>query len=167
VILPDTGRNYLSKLYSDTWMLQHGMAERPEVVHVGRVLGTKHTEVPPLVTVAAHDKVRQAVDVLHEHGISQAPVVREAGSDEVAQFVGSIREAALLDRLFRDPDALQADVAEVMGPPIPLVEHDQPIDLAFEALQTAPAVLLVRAGRVLGVVTRSDLLEFLAHQRTG
>jgi cystathionine beta-synthase len=167
VILPDTGRNYLSKLYSETWMIQHGMLERPEVVHVEQVLRAKHTEVPPLVSVSAHDKVRHAVDVLHEFGISQAPVVREAGSDDVAQFVGSIREAALLDRLFRDPDALQADVAEVMGPPIPLVEDDQPIDVAFEALQTAPAVLLVRGGRVLGVVTRTDLLEFLAHQRAG
>ncbi|HSL15443.1 MAG TPA: cystathionine beta-synthase [Actinomycetota bacterium] len=167
VILPDTGRNYLSKLYSETWMLQHGMLERPDVVHVEEVLRSKHTEVPPLVTVSAHDKVRQAVDVLHEHAISQAPVVREPGSDDVAQFVGSIREAALLDRLFRDPDALQADVAEVMGPPIPLVEDDRPIEVAFEALQSAPAVLLVRSGRVLGVVTRTDLLEFLAHQRSG
>ena len=167
VILPDTGRNYLSKLYSDTWMLQHGMVGRPDVVHVERVLQAKRTEVPALVTVSAHDKVRQAVDLLHEHGISQAPVVRDAGTDDVAQFVGSIREAALLDRLFRDPDALQADVAEVMGPPIPLVEHDQPIEVAFESLQTAPAVLLVRGGLVLGVVTRSDLLEFLAHQRAG
>jgi cystathionine beta-synthase len=167
VILPDTGRNYLSKLYSETWMIQHGMLERPEVVYVEQVLRAKHTEVPALVSVSAHDKVRHAVDVLHEFAISQAPVVREAGSDDVAQFVGSIRETALLDRLFRDPDALQADVAEVMGPPIPLVEDDQPIDVAFEALQTAPAVLLVRGGRVLGVVTRTDLLEFLAHQRAG
>jgi cystathionine beta-synthase len=166
VILPDTGRNYLSKLYSDAWMLQHGLLERPDVAHVEDVLAAKRTDVPPLVTVTAHDKVRQAVDLLHEHGISQAPVVREAGTDDVAAFVGSIREAALLDRLFRDPDALQADVAEVMGPPIPLVEHDEPVDVAFEALQHAPAVLLVRGGRVLGVVTRSDLLEFLAHQRT-
>jgi cystathionine beta-synthase len=164
VILPDTGRNYLSKLYSDTWLLQYGMLERPEIVRVEEVLSAKHGEIPPLVTVAAHDKVRRAVDVLQEFGISQAPVVRETGSIDVAQIVGSIRERALLDRLFRDPDALQADVAEVMGPPVGMVEHDQPVELAFEALQSGAAVLVVKGGQVLGVLTRSDLLEFLAHR---
>jgi cystathionine beta-synthase len=80
--------------------------------------------------------------------------------------VGSIRERALLDRLFRDPDALQADIAEVMGPPVSMVEHDQPVEVAFEALQLGPAVLVVKGGQVLGVLTRSDLLEFLAHRKT-
>ena len=123
----------------------------------------RHGEVPPLVTVNAHDKVRQAIDVLQEYSISQAPVVRETSMD-VAQFVGSIRESALLDRIFRDPDALQADVAEVMGPPISMVEFDEPVEVAFEALQHGPAVLVVKAGQALGVLTRSDLLEFLAHR---
>jgi cystathionine beta-synthase len=166
VILPDTGRNYLSKLYSDAWLLQYGMLERPEVVRVEEVLAAKHGEVPPLVTVSAHEKVRRAVDVLQEFGISQAPVVREPGTLDVAQVVGSIRERALLDRLFRDPDALQADVAEVMGPPVAMVEHDEPVEIAFEALQLGPAVLVVKGGQALGVLTRSDLLEFLAHRKT-
>jgi cystathionine beta-synthase len=166
VILPDTGRNYLSKLYSDTWLLQYGLTDRPEVVRVEEVLQTKHGEVPPLVTVNAHDKVRQAIDRLQEYSISQAPVVRDSSTD-VAQFVGSIREPTLLDRIFRDHDALQADVAEVMGPPIPMVEFDEPVELAFETLQHDPAVLVVKAGQALGVLTRSDLLEFLAHGQRG
>ena len=163
VILPDTGRNYLSKLYSDTWLLQYGLTERPEVVRVEEVLGGRHGEVPPLVTVNARDKVRQAIDVLQRYSISQAPVVREDSMD-VAQFVGSIRERELLDRIFRDPDALQADVAEVMGPPITMVEFDEPVDVAFEGLQHGPAVLVVKAGQALGVLTRSDFLEYLAHR---
>ncbi|HEX6230942.1 MAG TPA: CBS domain-containing protein, partial [Actinomycetota bacterium] len=158
--------NYLSKLYSDSWLLQYGLADRPEVVRVEEVLTAKQGELPPLVTVNAHDKVRRAIDVLQEYSISQAPVVREASAD-VTQFVGSIQERALLDRIFRDPDALGADVAEVMGPPIALVEFDEPIEVAFETLQHGPAVLVVKAGQALGVLTRSDLLEFLAHrQRT-
>jgi cystathionine beta-synthase len=166
VILPDTGRNYLSKLYSDAWLLQYGMLERPEIVRVEEVLAAKHGEVPSLVTVSAHEKVRRAVDVLQEFGISQAPVVREPGTLDVVQVVGSIRERALLDRLFRDPDVLQADVAEVMGPPVAMVEHDEPVEVAFEALQLGPAVLVVKGGQALGVLTRSDLLEFLAHRTT-
>jgi cystathionine beta-synthase len=163
VILPDTGRNYLSKLYSDAWLLQYGLTDRPEVVRVEEVLQAKHGEVPPLVTVDVHDKVRRAIDVLQRYSISQAPVVREASMD-VAHFVGSIRENALLDRIFRDPDALQADVAEVMAPPIAMLEFDEPVEIAFETLQHGPAILVVKAGQALGVLTRSDLLEFLAHR---
>ncbi len=164
VLLPDTGRQYLSKTYSDSWMLQHGMLDRPDVILVDEVIAAKGEELPALITVGAHEKVRQAVDLLQKHGISQAPVVREESAD-VAQFVGSIRDRELLDRIFRDPDALQADVAEVMAAPIPMVEWDDPIESAFAELEHGPAVLVAKAGQVLGVVTRSDLLEFLAHRR--
>jgi cystathionine beta-synthase len=165
VLLPDTGRQYLSKLYSDTWMIQHGMLERPEAVRVEEVLSAKSGELPALITVNAHEKVRQAVEILQEHGISQAPVVREEGSTDVSQFVGSIRDRELLERVFRDPDALQSDVAEVMGPPIPMVEWDAPVEDAFTELERTPALVVTKEGQALGVVTRSDLLEFLARQR--
>jgi cystathionine beta-synthase len=164
VIFPDTGRNYLSKLYSESWMLQYGFIDRPEVVRVQEVLGSKQGELPTLVAVGAHEKVRHAVDTLQQYGISQAPVGRD-DTGEVTNIVGSIQERDLLDRIFRDPDALQADVAEVMGPPLPLVERDDPVEVAFEQLQHAPAVVVSGNGRTLGVLTRSDLLEFLAHRR--
>jgi len=164
VIFPDTGRNYLSKLYSESWMLQYGFIDRPEVVRVQEVLGAKQGELPTLVAVGAHEKVRHAVDTLQQYGISQAPVGRD-DTGEVTNIVGSIQERDLLDRIFRDPDALQADVAEVMGPPLPLVERDDPVEVAFEQLQQAPAVVVSGNGRTLGVLTRSDLLEFLAHRR--
>ena len=164
VLLPDTGRQYLSKLYSETWLLQHGMLEPPEIVRVEEVLSAKSGEIPALVTVNAHDKVRQAVETLQEHGISQAPVVRETSVD-VSQFVGSIRDRELLERVFRDPDSLQADVAEAMAPPIPMVEWDAPIEDAFTELERSPAVVVTKAGQALGVLTRSDLLEFLARRR--
>ena len=165
VLLPDSGRQYLSKVFSDTWMRQYGFLEGPEVVTVEQVLSSKGTDLPPLITVDAHAKVRQAVDLLHRHGISQAPVVREDSTD-VSQFVGSIRDRELLERVFRDPDALQADVAEVMAPPVPTVEWSAPVDVAFGELERAPAVLVTKAGQVLGVLTRSDLLDHLAHRRT-
>ncbi|MFL5797863.1 MAG: cystathionine beta-synthase [Actinomycetota bacterium] len=165
VLFPDTGRNYLSKLYSDTWMLQYGFVERPEQARVEQVLAAKPEGLPALVTVGAHEKVRQAVDRLQAHGISQAPVVREPDTTEVTAFVGSIRERDLLERLFRDPDALQADVAEAMSPPLPMVQFDDPVDVAFSSLQSSPAVLVAKGEQVLGVLTRTDLLEFLAHRQ--
>ncbi len=163
VIFPDTGRNYLSKLYSDSWLLQYGFLDRPEVIRVEEVLSAKHGAMPNLVTIRAHEKVRQAIDRLQEYGISQAPVVREP-STEVSAYVGSIRERVLLDRIFRDPDSLQADVAEVMAPPLPMVEFDDPMEVAFAELQNGPAVIVAKDGEALGVLTRSDLLEFLAHR---
>jgi cystathionine beta-synthase len=164
VIFPDTGRNYLSKLYSDTWMMQYGFMDRPEVITVEEVLQAKHGPVPTLVAVEAHQKVRQVIDRLQEYNISQAPVVRE-DTVEVSAFVGSVRERTLLDRIFRDPDALQAGVAEVMGPPFPMVEYDDPVEVAFSELQQGPAVLVAKGGEALGILTRADLLEFLAHRR--
>jgi cystathionine beta-synthase len=163
VVFPDTGRNYLSKLYSDSWLLQYGFLERREIIRVEEVLTAKHGEVPPLVTIGARGKVRQAIDQLQEFGISQAPVVRE-DTGEVTSFVGSIRERTLLDRIFRDPDSLQADVAEVMAPPFPMVEFDDPLEVAFGELQHSSAVIVAKNGEALGILTRSDLLEFLAHR---
>jgi cystathionine beta-synthase len=164
VIFPDTGRNYLSKVYSDSWMLQYGFLERQEVIRVEEVLAARSAELPTLITVGAHEKVRQVIDRLQEFGISQAPVIR-GESTEVSSFVGSIREATLLDRIFRDPDSLQADVAEVMAPPFPMVEFDQPLEMAFAELQQAPAVIVSKHGEALGILTRADLLEFLAHRQ--
>jgi cystathionine beta-synthase len=117
-----------------------------------------------VIAVRAHDKVRQAVDVLQQHSISQAPVVRDDPT-EVGQIVGSIRDRELLERVFRDPDALQADVAEVMAPPIPVVAVDDPVEAAFAELERASATIVAKDGRVVGVLTRADLLDFLAHRR--
>jgi cystathionine beta-synthase len=164
VLLPDSGRQYLSKLYSDSWMLQVGMLERHDEIRVDEVLAIKGDDLPRLISVGAHEKVRNAVDLLQKHGISTAPVVRD-GSTDVAQFVGSIRDRELLDRIFRDPDALQADVAEVMAPPIAMVEWNDPIEQALAQLEEGAAVLVAKAGEVVGVLTRSDLLDFLAHRR--
>jgi cystathionine beta-synthase len=68
VILPDTGRNYLSKLYSESWLLQYGLMEARETIRIEDVLMAKSGPVPALVTVEAHHNVRQAVDLLQEFG---------------------------------------------------------------------------------------------------
>ena len=80
--------------------------------------------------------------------------------------MGSIRDRELLERIFRDPDALQADVAEVMAAPIPMVELGRPGRVRVRASSsTDPPCSSTKAGTVLGVLTRSDLLDFLAHRR--
>jgi len=171
-IIPDSGRGYLSKVYDDNWLLEHGFLERAApAATIQAVLSFKQEEeleVPELVTVSTHQKVGEAIDLMQRYGISQIPVVRngdEAAS--LADVVGSIRESGLLDRVFRNQDALSEDIATAMQPPLPAVEIGASVDTVFADLSAGnPAVVVARGGRPVGVLTRADLLEYLAHQQS-
>ena len=168
---PDGGRSYLSKFYDDNWMIQYGLMERrapaPTVDEVIRFRRREESGVPELVVVEAHEKVGSAIDLLQQYGISQLPVVRTRPADALTDIVGSLQERSLLDRVFRNPDALNDDVAVAMQPPLAAVDVAASIDEVFQELTgTGGAVLVGQAGRPVAIVTRSDLLEFLAAQRT-
>ena len=165
VLLPDSGRGYLSKVYNDDWMREHGFLARRGAATVVDVLGGKaHHQIPPLVTVASHQRVREAIDLLHEHSVSQLPVVGGDDPRDVSSVVGSVQEGSLLERLFRKPEVLDAQVVEVMDPPFPTVEQHEQVEAAFELLSKgrSTAVLVTDRGRAVGVMTRSDILDHLA-----
>jgi cystathionine beta-synthase len=162
VILPDGGRSYLSKVYNDAWMRQYGFLERAPELSVGDVLSRKHAEgeIPPLVTVETHAKVRDAVAKMHEHGVSQIPVVSAQDPQTVA---GSLTERGLLRRAVEDPSLLDAEIIEVMEPPLHAVPATDGVREAVELLSGASEALLVTSdGRPAGIVTRADLVESLA-----
>jgi cystathionine beta-synthase len=162
VILPDGGRSYLSKVYNDAWMTENGFLERPADQTVGDVLRAKREagEMPPLVTVATHQKVRHAVALLHEHRVSQLPVV---SAHDPASVVGSVGERGLLRHAVADAALLDADIVEVMEPPFPAVAATDPVREAVELLVGDRQALLVSEhGRAAGILTRADLLEALA-----
>jgi len=168
--LPDSGRSYLSKFLDDNWMLEHGFLERAvPTPQIGELLRSKTVEegdVPALVTISSHKKVGEAIDVMQRYSISQLVVVRDGTVDSLADVVGSLQDRDLLDRVFKNPDALYEDVAAAMQPPLPTVEAGASVDEIVAALTgRSNAVLVAREGRPVGVVTRSDLLEYLAHQR--
>jgi cystathionine beta-synthase len=165
VLLPDSGRGYLSKIYNDDWMREHGFLARRGAATVVDVLGGKaHHQIPPLVTVASHQRVREAIDLLHAHSVSQLPVVHGDDPRDVSSVVGSVQEGSLLERLFRKPEVLDAQVVEVMDPPFPTVEQHEQVEAAFELLSKgrSTAVLVTDRGRAVGVMTRSDILDHLA-----
>src|SRR5213593_424554 len=169
-MLPDSGRSYLSKFYDDNWMLEHGFVERrapsPTVEQLLRSKLDEETEVPALVTISSHQKVGEAIDVMQRYSISQLPVVRDGRSDSLADFIGSLQDRTLLDRVFKNPDALHDDVAAAMQPPLAAVEITQTLDEVFATLTgRTNAVVVARDGKPVGVLTRSDLLEYLAHNR--
>ena len=169
VILPDSGKAYLSKVYSDTWMLQYGFLDRPGTeARIGEVLLEKSGlggPVPDLVVVPAHEKVGRAIDILQEYGISQLPVAKTDKPEDLSEIVGSIHERSLLDRVFRDRDAMGRDVIEVMDPPLPVVQASAGVDEMFADLSRgAEAIVVTEGPRPTGVLTRTDLLEFLSNQ---
>jgi cystathionine beta-synthase len=162
VILPDGGRSYLSKIYSDAWMRQYGFLERDSKLRVGDVLTRKREagEIPSLVTVQTHFRVRDAVALLHEHRVSQLPVV---SAHDPSTVVGAIGERGLLKHAADDPALLDAEIVEVMEPPFPAVSIEDPVRDAIELLVgDQQALLVTRDGRAEGLVTRTDLLEALA-----
>jgi cystathionine beta-synthase len=169
-MIPDSGRSYLSKFYDDNWMLEHGFVERrapaPTVSELLRSKRLEETDVPALITIAAHQKVGEAIDIMQEYSISQLPVVRDGELQSLADVIGSLQDRDLLDRVFKNADALHEDVASAMQPPLAAVEADQTLDEVFATLTgRTNAVVVASDGKPVGVLTRSDLLEYLAHQR--
>jgi cystathionine beta-synthase len=171
VILPDSGRNYLSKIYNDEWMRANGLlATTGAVVRVGDILHDRHHAgpLPDLVIARTTQRVGDAIAVLQEYGISQLPVSEHPDGDAMEGFVGSITEKGLLDRAFRDPSIVERTVGEVMDRPLPFVDVATSLDAAFAFLSGgSSAVIATRADRPVGVVTKLDVLEYLAHRPNG
>ncbi|HKG10614.1 MAG TPA: cystathionine beta-synthase [Gaiellaceae bacterium] len=169
-LIPDGGRAYLSKFYDDNWMLEYGFLDRrapaPTVAEVLRAKRAEEPGVPELVTIESHEKLGQAIDLMQRYSISQLPVIRHQPVDSLADIVGSLQERGLLDRIFKNPDALNEEVAGAMQPPLAAVDADETVDTVFSAMTNgSPAVVVATNGRPAGMLTRSDLLEYLAHHR--
>ncbi len=167
-LVPDGGRAYLSRFYDDNWMLEHGFLERrAPAPTIGEVLAFKRGEehAPELIVVESHRAGTHAIELMERYGISQIPVVRQGSAGSLADVIGSIRERGLLERVFRDPGALGDDVAGLMEAPLPAVDIESSADSVFADLSgESRAVVVAQAGRPVGVLTRADLLEYLAHQ---
>jgi cystathionine beta-synthase len=161
VILPDGGRAYLSKVFNDAWMTQYGFLEHSGERAVGDVLRTKTEagEIPPFVVVHTHQTVKDAIALLHEHRVSQLPVVSTNDPDTV---VGSVGERGLLKRAMDNPDLMATEIVEVMEAPFPAVSTTDPVGEAVELLTgDRQALTVTEHGRPVGIVTRADLLESL------
>ena len=168
VLLPDSGRSYLSKIYNDEWMRANGLlATIGATTRVAELLADRHhaPDIPAVVVARTTERVGAAIATLQAYGISQLPVSEDAEGDAVVGLVGSISERGLLERAFRDPTVVERTVGEVMDPPLPLVEASASLDEAFALLSGgAPALVAVRGDRAAGVVTKLDFLEYLAHR---
>jgi cystathionine beta-synthase len=161
VMMPDSGRGYMSKIFNDEWMHANGFLEderRKDTV--GDVLRTKQP-LPPLITVTEQQPVKEALDLLRSYEISQIPVVRGTS------VVGSINDVAVMQAVFDHNDIVHKPVGDVMGRPFPMLEHDVEVGRAYKLLTMANAAIVVTDnGRPVGVLTRQDIISFLSAQQS-
>jgi cystathionine beta-synthase len=157
-LIPDGGRPYVSKVFNDSWMREHGYLAEAGRRSVGELLRAKG-EAVPILTVGSHDQVGRALELMREHAVSQVPVV--SAGDERA-FVGTVSERGLLWASADHPGILGEPVTEVLEPPLPELSVDDPADDAVRMLRDdGKAVIVVERGRPLGILTAVDLIEAL------
>jgi cystathionine beta-synthase len=164
VLLPDSGRGYLTKVFNDEWLAQYGFATGADASEqsVGEVLRGKAGRMPDLVHTHPNETIAEAIAILQEYGVSQMPVVRAEPPIVAAEVAGSVSERTLLDALFTGAAHLTDRVDDHMSPPLPTIGSSESARAAVGMLEDADAVLVHEDGKPVGVLTRQDLLAFLA-----
>ncbi|XHR26896.1 MAG: cystathionine beta-synthase [Chthoniobacteraceae bacterium] len=160
VLLPDTGRNYLSKIYSDDWMRQNGFWQTHEQrsVKVGQVIGHKK-ESPAIISVGPKEKLKVAVQLFTQHNISQLPVIEEN------QVIGSLNEASIMKSLHDGVDLNNQDIGVVMGNPLPVLDENTDIAEAYRLLLGgSPALVVTRNCVPHGIISRFDIINALINK---
>jgi cystathionine beta-synthase len=163
VLLPDSGRGYLTKVFNDDWLGQYGFVTGSEADHrtVGEVLRGKSGKLPDLVHTHPGETIAEAVHILKEYGVSQMPVVRAEPPIVAAEVAGSVSERTLLDALFAGHAKLTDQVEDHMSAALPTIGSTEAAADAVKLLEKADAVLVQEDGKPIGVLTRQDLLTFL------
>jgi len=155
VLLPDTGRNYLSKIFSERWMQENGYLDyAPRRATAGEVLAGKHG-MPAMIAIDPSEKAIAAVQAMEEHGISQLPVIADG------HVAGSLNEVTLVKLLHDGVDLREKPVCEVMGKPLPQVDESTDISEPYRLLLAGHGgVVVTRHGIAYGFLARIDLVNF-------
>lgn len=164
VLLPDSGRGYLSKVFNDDWLSTYGFLQADAEQTIGDVLRAKSIDgdLPDFVHTHPTESVADAIAILKEYGVSQIPVVRAEPPIMTAEVSGAIVERVVLDALFHGTAHLSDPVESVMSPSLPMVGAGESVTAAIAALTEADALMVVDDGKPTGVITRQDVLAFLA-----
>jgi cystathionine beta-synthase len=163
VLLPDGGRGYLSKIFNDDWMADYGfLSSETEEPRISDVLSRKGSGLPEFVHVHPHESVGTAVAILREYDVSQLPVMKEEPPVMAAEVVGSVGERDLLEALVSGRATADDPLEDHMAPPLPMVGSGEPVSEAVGVLEKAGAAVVLVDGKPAGLITRQDLLGFLA-----
>jgi cystathionine beta-synthase len=164
VLLPDGGRGYLSKIFNDEWMADYGfLTTSGDEAHVRDVLARKSGSLPQFIHTHPYETVGTAISIMREYGVSQLPVMKEEPPVMAAEVVGSIVERDLLDALYRGRAGTEDAIESHMSAPLPMIGAGEPVSIAVDALEKADAAVVLDDGKPIGLLTRQDLLAFLAN----
>lgn len=161
VLLPDTGRNYLTKIYSDSWMQQNGFGEEMPVpeTKVKDVLLRKR-RFSSIISVSSNDSLGKAIGLMHDNDISQIPVI------DKGKVVGSLNESSVMKALHDGVDAGKQEVSSIMGKPLPVLDEETDVSEVYRLLMSGTTgVIVERKGAPVGVITRADLIDSWATQK--
>ncbi|MGV9978819.1 cystathionine beta-synthase [Micromonospora wenchangensis] len=162
VLLPDSGKGYLSKIFNDRWMARYGFLDHSGTEPtVADALASKPGGLPELVHVHPTETVRDAIDYMREYGVSQLPVLKAEPPVVTGEVAGSIAERDLLDALFTGQAHLHDTIERHMADPLPMIGGGQPVSEAVGLLEKSDAALVLVDGKPKGVLTRQDLLAHL------
>ncbi len=162
VILPDSGRGYLAKIFNDQWMRSYGFLSGGEESSVGEVLKSKTGEMPDLVHIHPNETVRDVINIMNEFGVSHIPVLSQEPPVVMGEVMGAVDERSLTSKLFRGEAKLADKVSEHMGERLPVVGSLESISAARELLSDVDTVMVTFAGAPVGILTRHDLLAYLS-----
>jgi cystathionine beta-synthase len=162
VLLPDGGRGYLSKIFNDDWMSSYGFLDSQEGGTAGDVLRQKSAGLPALVHTHPTETVHDVIEIMREYGVSQLPVVGAEPPVNAGEIAGAVTERELLDAVFSGTAKMSDAVSAHMGPSLPLVGAGQSVEEARTVFSTADAAVVVEDGKPVGVITRHDLLAYVA-----
>jgi cystathionine beta-synthase len=156
VLLPDTGERYLSKVHNDAWMRDNHLLD-PAVTRAADVVSAKGRSIPALLSVESGDPLKRALAMVESHGVTQIPVFRQR------QVVGTLYDSDILKAALQSPAAVDQPVDGFMSAPLPVVPSGEPVEHVTRLLTTrSSAVLVSENGNVVGILTRFDMLQFIA-----
>ena len=163
VILPDSGRGYLAKIFNDEWMRSYGFIPGTEESTVGEVLQGKGGSLPDLVHTHPAESVRDVIEIINEYGVSVLPVLSKEPPVVMGEVVGAVDERTLTGLLFKGEAKLTDKIGDHMGEKMPIIGARESISAAREKLQHADALMVTLEGAPVGVLTRHDLLTYLTN----
>jgi cystathionine beta-synthase len=157
VFLPDTGRNYLTKLHSDEWMMQQDFwSGETSDITCAKVLAHKRG-MPPLVSVRPETRACDVARMMTAYGISYVPVT------DNGMIFGDVDDLTLLHLVHGGADLSVLQVKDLMRQTLPLLDENESVDRAYRILGGGPAgVIITRGGYALGFLSRSDLIDYWA-----
>ena len=153
----DTGNKYLSKLYNDFWMEDQGFIEREAHGDLRDLIGRPHGE-RATITVGPGDILTTAHNRLRNAGFSQLPVMDEG------KLVGIVTEETIIQHVYGKPELMNALVADAMQEAFIKLDKDTSINNLVSMLQVQPYAAILDGDEFLGLITRSDVLNYLRRQ---